>query len=379
MEADVMRIFFGRVAAALVPAIFCLPGLVRAQDYSFLHPVAYTSQPNANSYYSQYYAQAPQQSSYFTGVQEQKSPSDPAAAPASSSWGGCDSCCDGCSDGCGVGTWWENTLFSFGGEAYKSLGDTFPPPGANEGFMDSAGLVGTFNTGFSLWRLDNIRGQIGASYGVYDFKGRDSSTTNSSAEQQTFVTLGVYKRSEVAYGDRLSWGLVYDQFWAHQWGLFASELYVGQVRGIIGYATSDWNEFGVWGAFRTTGDNSVGGIAPPPVRAMNQYNVYWRHNFDFGGQSMLYIGGNDPADIGSWLFGFLGQAPLNDYLGLYGNFVFSEPGSATGVVGSNEQEWAFGAGVTWYFGGKSVSPTVSGQKGLPLLPVANNGSFLITN
>ena len=151
------------------------------------------------------------------------------------------------------------------------------------------------------------------------------------------------------------------------------------MRGIVGYATSEWNEFGFWGAFHTTTDNSVGGIAPPPVRAMNQYNVYWRHNFDFGGQSMLYLGGNDPADLGSWQFGFLGQAPLNDALALYGNFVFAQPGSATGAVGSNEQEWAFGAGVTYYFGGKSVSPTVSGHKGLPLLPVANNGSFLITN
>ena len=187
------------------------------------------------------------------------------------------------------------------------------------------------------------------------------------------------RSSAVCGGDRVSWGLVYDQFWAHQWGLFASELYVGQIRGIVGYATSEWNEFGVWGAFRTTGDNSVFGIAPPPVRAMNQGNVYWRHNYDFGGETMLYVGFNDPADIGSWQFGCLGQAPLNDNLGLYGNFVFSQPSSATGAVGSNEHEWAFGAGLTYYFGGKSVSRTVSGHKGLPLLPVANNGSFLITN
>jgi Family of unknown function (DUF6666) len=373
-----MRISLGR-AAALLPAIFCLCGVAGAQDYSLLHPVGFPNLPLSDSDLSQ----APQQTSLFAGLYQEESPSDAVAAPAPRSQSGCRSSCDGCDgrysccDRRCVGRWWDNTTFSFGGEAYKSLGDSDFGEAA-PGFMDSAGLVGTFNTGFSLWRLENIRGQIGASYGVYDFKGRDT-VSNSSAEQQTFVTLGVYKRSEVLYGDRISWGLVYDQFWAHQWGLFASELYAGQVRGIIGYAISNWNEFGVWGAFRTTGDNSVAGIAPPPVRAMNQYNVYWRHNFGFGGQSMLYIGGNDPADIGSWLFGFLGQAPLNDNLGLYGNFVFSEPGSATGLVGSNEQEWAFGAGVTWYFGGKSVSPTVSGQKGLPLLPVANNGSFLITN
>ncbi len=370
-----MRISFGRVATVLMPAILCLPGVARAQNYSFLHPVAATNQPNANSYYSP----APQQSSYLTGAQEQKPPSDATVTSATESWGGGDSCCDTCYDCCDIGTWRDNTLFSFGGEAFKSLGDTSIPPGANTGSMNSAGLVGTVNTGFALWSLENVRGQIGASYGVYDFKGRDASPSNNSAERQTFITLGVYKRSNVCCGDRVAWGLVYDQFWAHQWGLSASELYVGQVRGIIGYATSQWNEFGVWAAFRATGDNSVAPVSPPPVRAMNQYNLFWRHNYDFGGESMLYVGTNDPADIGSWLFGFLGQAPLNDNLGLYGNFVFSQPGSATGIVGSNEQEWAFGAGLTWFFGGKSVSPSVSGRQGLPLLPVANNGSFLITN
>jgi hypothetical protein len=352
MEADVMRISLLRVTAALVPAILCLPGFARAQDYSFLHPVANTSRPNATyqPYVSSYYSQAPTPSNYLTGTQA-NSPSD-AATTTTGSWGGSGSCCDS--------------------------GDSLQPPGGGAGFMNSAGLVGTVNTGFALWSLENIRGQIGGSYGVYDLKGRDT-VSPSSSEQQTFVTMGVYKRSNVCCGDRVSWGLVYDQFWAHQWGLFASELYVGQIRGIVGYATSEWNEFGVWSAMRTTGDNSVTGIAPPPVRAMNQYNVYWRHNYDFGGETMLYVGVNDPADIGSWLFGFLGQAPLNDNLALYGNFVLSQPGSATGAVGSNEHEWAFGAGLTYYFGSKSVSPNVSGRKGLPLLPVANNGSFLITN
>jgi Family of unknown function (DUF6666) len=372
-EADVMRFSFWRGAAALIPAMLTLPGVAWAQDYSFLHPAASTSPPYANSYYSQ---APPQRTGYITGAeQQQTSSSDAAVATSNNSWNSCDTCCDDC---CDVGTWRDNTLLSFGGEAYKSLGDFAPPPGPDAGFMDSAGLVGTFNTGFRLFSLENIRGQVGGSFGIYDFKGRDT-VSPSSSERQTFVTLGVYKRSDVCAGDRVSWGLVYDQFWAHQWGLSASELYVGQIRGLVGYATSEWNEFGVWAAFRTTGDNSVAGVAPPPVRAMNQYNLFWRHNFDFGGQSMLYIGGTDPADIGSWLFGFLGLAPVSDNAALYGNFVFAQPSSATGPVGSNEQEWAFGAGMTWFLGGNAVSPTVSGRKGLPLLPVANNGSFLITN
>jgi hypothetical protein len=70
---------------------------------------------------------------------------------------------------------------------------------------------------------------------------------------------------------------------------------------------------------------------------------------------------------------------LSDYTALYGLFTFSFPSSETGVIGSLEEEWAFGAGLVYYLGGKAVSPTVSGRKGLPLLPVANNGTFLLTN
>jgi hypothetical protein len=366
-----MRTLLFRALALTLPIVSCVCCVATAQDYTpFYAPAKVTTGQNYNSYYTQ----SPSENEHLTGS-NQETPQTPAPAPSMTE--GCDTC-DYCYDDCcGYGTWRENTLLSIGGEAYKSLGDfgpTFTPPG----FMDSAGFVGTVNTGFALIPDSPIRGQIGASYGIYDLKGRDLGSPSSS-EQQTFVTAGVSKRSDILHDDALSWGLVYDQFWAHQWGIFASELYVGQVRGLVGWALNEYHEVGVWGAFRTTGDNSVTGVSPPPVRAMNQYNAYWRYNWDFGGQTMLYLGANDPADIGSWLFGALGQAPLNDYVSLYGNFVLSFPGSATGVVGSNEEEWAFGVGLTYSLGGKAVSHSVSGPRGLPLLPVANNGSFLITD
>ena len=351
------------VLAALVSALTSLPGVAQAQYFA---PTKATTGPSFNSYYGQ----ASGESNYLTGTAESQAPAGSAPANCDSGdWCGC------CGD---VGTWRDNTLFWFGGEAYKSFGDTAQPPGVATGFMNSAGLVGGFNTGFALLDGSPIRGQVGASYGAYDLKGRDT-ISQSSSEQQTFITVGVYKRSDILADDRISWGLVYDQFWAHQWGLFASELYVGQVRGIAGYAVNQHHEFGVWGTFRSTGDNSVGPLSSLPLRAMNQYNVYWRYNWDFGGQTMLYVGGHDPADIGSWLFGLLGQAPLSDNTALYGNFTYAFPGSATGAVGANELEWNFGLGLVYSWGGKAVSTTVSGQQGLPLLPVANNGSFLITN
>ena len=324
-------------------------------------------------------------STYFITDEE---PAPAAPAPAANAACACDDACatcGGCAPACGccasccqsVGSWFDNTLITLGAEGYKSVGDTFPPPGLATGYMASAGFVGGFNTGFSVG-LDKIRGQIGGSYGIYDVKGRDTASP-SSAEQQYFLTAGLYKRSDVLAGDRASWGVVYDQFWDHQWGLFADELYVGQFRGIAGWAMSEWNEIGVWGALHSTVDYSTVAYGPGPVRAMNQYNMYWRHNYNFGGQTMLYFGGVDPADVGSWQLGGTGLAPLGDWLAMYGNCTFAFPSSSTGPVGSNELQWNFGAGLVMYLGGKAVSPTVSGYKGLPLLPVANNGSMLITN
>ena len=282
----------------------------------------------------------------------------------------------GCGDDC-VGNWRDNTQVLVGFDTYKSLGDTIPPPGFVAGYMNSAGVVAGFNTGVRLGD-SRVRGQLGASYGIYDWKGRDT-TSPSSSEQQTFVTAGLYKRSDVCCGDRISWGVVYDQFFGHQWGVFANEVYLNQFRGIFGYALNECNEVGVWGTVHTNTDGTAFAITPPPIRAMNQANAYWRHNWEFGGSTMAYVGAVDQADVASWILGLNGQAPLSDRVSLYGNTTFALPGSGTGSVGSNELQWNVGFGLSVSLGGKAVSRTVSGNKGLPLLPVANNGSFLITN
>jgi hypothetical protein len=94
---------------------------------------------------------------------------------------------------------------------------------------------------------------------------------------------------------------------------------------------------------------------------------------------MLWVGGSDLTDVGSWLVGTLAQTPLNDRLSLYGNFTLAFSGDSAGRAGSIGEEWACGFGLVYSFGGKAVSPSVSGPQGLPLIPVANNGSLLAAN
>jgi len=269
----------------------------------------------------------------------------------------------------------DNTSFTVGAEAFKIPAYRgfsyypfyFPFP---SGETNSAGVVSTANTAFQIVEGSPIRAQAGISYGVFDFKGGEFI---SHVEQQSFITLGVSKRSNVLQGDRLSWGLVWDELLAFGLGDGFSDFGFSQSRGLLGWALSTRNEIGFWGAFRTS--SYASGRKPRPA---DQYNLFWRHNYDFGGQSMFWIGGNNPADYGSWLVGGLGEAPLNNYLSLTGNFTFALPGAAAGTLGAMEEAWAVGVGLTYYVGAKSVRPSVSGRQGLPLIPVANNGTFLLT-
>jgi hypothetical protein len=279
--------------------------------------------------------------------------------------------------GC-CGTWFDNAVVFSGAEAYKGIGDTNLPPGGGSGFMNSAGLVTGFNTSVRLGQ-SKIRGQIGGSFGVYDLKGRDTSTRTQS-ENQGFLTTGVFKRSDVTNGDRIAWGVVYDQLWANQWGLNASDLYLGQFRAITGLALNECNEIGVWGTARTNSDNYAPSAINPNVRlqAANQYNLYLRHSFAFGGSAMGYVGLVDHSDVGSWTTGTQFVAPMSCRVSVYGNSAFMFPSSATGAVGANELLWALSAGLSYSFGGKTVARNISGPSCMPLLPVANNGTFMVT-
>ena len=319
-----------------------------------------------------------------------------ASCDAANTCGQAGGCGSGCDDDCDcIGNWRDNTQVWLGGESYKSIGDSIgitPAIPFQIGLSNSFGLVTGFNTGLAIGDL-KVRAQIGGSAAIYDLKGRDI-LDPTVAEHQAFVTAGFYKRSDICNCDRISWGLVFDQFLGDQWGWAANSINMGQFRGIAGYALNESNEVGVWGTFRAQSDTAVifVGAIPTPIHTVNQANTYWRHNWASGASTMAYVGAADKSDITSWLFGLTGQAPLNSRMSLYGNFVAALPSSAAGgignlfavppgapAVGASELQWNVSFGLMYSFGGKAYSSTVSGQQGLPLLPVANNGSFLITN
>lgn len=290
------------------------------------------------------------------------------------------------SDCTGRMSWLENTEVWVGADAFRSFGDgrfaLFNPlPFAT---ANSFGTVAGFNTTYG-WDSTRIRAQVGASYGAYDWKGRtiDNPPEAGTLQQQGFLTYGLYKRSDVCCGDRVSWGIVSDHFYGDEYGWTADEIVLHQFRWQLGYALNCHNEVGMNGTFRTANDtvgiSSVGATINTQVHAMNQWNAYFKHQWEFGGNSSLYIGTFDGADIASWQFGMLNTSPLNDYLSLYGNFGYVAPGSSGGLTGSAEEQWNVSVGLIYSFGGKASSPNISGHQGLALMPVANNNNFLITN
>jgi hypothetical protein len=300
---------------------------------------------------------------------------------------GCDPCksCSTCYACAPMGNWLDNTVIFAGADIYKSIGDRVTNIAGGPGALSSSfGGVTGFNTGFGIGE-SSLRGQIGASYGLYDPRGRLAIVPQSTdVEQQGFITAGLSKRGDVSNGDRLSFGTVVDAFMSDNWGINANEVELGQLRGIVGYALSERFEVGAFGTAHLWHDQAAVTVAGASgvrreVRAANQANAYIRGNTTAGGSLMGYVGIFDNADVQDWQFGATGEAPLSKWFSLYGNFNYAVPSARAGAAGSGEEQFAMQFGLAYFFGGKAASPSVTGQKGLPLLDVANNSSFLITD
>jgi hypothetical protein len=279
-----------------------------------------------------------------------------------------------------------NTYVWVGADSYKSLGERITNINGGTGALTgSFGAVGGFNSGFGFGDSP-VRFQAGASYGIYDFKGRIRLVPDATdTERQTFVTAGIYKRGDMsAERDPISWGVVYDIFRAERWGVNANDINLSQVRGVLGYALNESTEVGVWGTVGVNDDRAAVTVAGAPgvrrtIHAMNQANFYVKQNFAFGGQVTGYVGVLDGADIGKWQVGLLGQIPLSPTWSAFANANYVVPHTASGPTGSGQEQFNVSVGLAYYFGGNAQNPSVTGNKGLPLLDVANNRTFLISD
>jgi len=244
------------------------------------------------------------------------------------------------------------------------------------------GFLSTVNAGALV--SDNIGWQAGLSYGAYDLHGRGadpaSDTDLAAVEEDFFFTTGVFKRSSVQCCDPWSWGIVYDYMHLSEFGEDAFDsLDMHQFRIQIGYAVSCCDEIGFWGNWELDDDTFADSDNPfVRVDIVEQYNLYWKRHWCCGADTMLYVGIPD-GDPGEAVFGMNAVVPLDCNFALVGGWHYILP-STSGSRGFEQgnapsfrdEIWNLYVGISFSPGNYGAC-TVSGNRWMPLLPVANHG------
>ena len=119
-------------------------------------------------------------------------------------------------------------------------------------------------------------------------------------------------------------------------------------------------------------------------RPIQQLNAYWHYKWsESAADTWLWFGvpGHDrltgPGSLGDYLVGALANVPLSERVLLYSLVTYMHPSSRPGPAGSREEAWNFTVGIAWMMGAARPSSTVYGNRWMPQLPVANNGTFLV--
>ncbi|HEX4150017.1 MAG TPA: DUF6666 family protein [Pirellulales bacterium] len=245
--------------------------------------------------------------------------------------------------------------------------------------------------------------QLGFSYGDYNFSGRrNDAANNNEVEQQWFVTGGFYRRADA--DRRVSMGCVFDLMMNDNFGVFNAPPTMGQFRFQLGYAIGYFNEIGVWGTVEALSDtvqlsaNHQSALNPAYLSGtfmpVSMLNLYLKHKFGLGGaEGTLWVGVpkqsvlTDPGIIPGVAGGFgsnfgiltLGSSlnvPLTDSLAFNANMTYLQPDVNTGFT-QTKDTWNISVGLAFYPGRAARSSTIAGRSSMPLMPVANNGTFLV--
>jgi hypothetical protein len=215
--------------------------------------------------------------------------------------------------------------------------------------------------------------QAGVSYGVYDWDGRGS--VGGSVQHQIFVTAGISRETSCPSG--LNYGLVYDWLWTKNYGVFALDPIIDQLRFQAGYTVGGCNEFGLWGTLDLRTSEHAFFFIPIRYRAISQINAFWRHTFNNCAETIVWAGAPYKKGLmfstgraGEFIIGGAFRAPLTSRLAVEGRAVYMNPNAPSGFFGPKnyvanvclELKYAFGVGT---------------DVKRPYMPLANSGNFLV--
>jgi hypothetical protein len=259
--------------------------------------------------------------------------------------------------------------------------------GFSDGTWQHNGLHAGANIGTRLGQFSDLTGiglQLGGSAGVYDWSGADYRVSaNDQSLIQGFLTYGLFRRA--SENSRWSAAVVHDWMITENFSVFAEDPTLSQLRWQFGYALSPANEIGLWGAWRTSSDTiDVPDFGPVSWRAVNHVSAFWHYKWSPGGaDTVISLGLPEhdrlagDASLGDYLVSASANVPLNERVALYSLITYLHPSASPGTQGAKEDSWAFVIGVSYSHRGYARSHTVAGRQWMPLLPVANNGFFLV--
>jgi hypothetical protein len=259
--------------------------------------------------------------------------------------------------------------------------------GVQDDSWQNNGLHVGLNFGTRLGRFSELTGigfQAGATMGVYNFDGTDCRPTdNNASQQQAFVTYGFFRRATESC--RFSGAIVQDWMLNDNYGVYSQNPTLSQFRAQLGYALNAWNEIGFWGTWRCLDSTrDVSGEGSTIWRAVDQASFFWHHKWKARGpDTSVWVGMPEKnrlsggGSLGDYIVGISAQLPLSDWVAVYNVLSYMHASSHPSPSGSEENAWNFTMGLAFYPTRSARSNTVAGQCWMPLMPVANNGYFLV--
>lgn len=217
--------------------------------------------------------------------------------------------------------------------------------------------------------------QAGVSYGLYDWAGRGSALNGHSGtlQQQLFFTAAVYRLTPCENG--LNLAAAFDLNYNRRMGVFGLNATFSQARAQIGYLVDGTDEYGIWGTIDTNTAHEKTQEVSVKFRAISQANLFWRHYFCMGAESMVWIGMPYKKSLmfsgraGSFLAGFSLRTPVTEVLSLacHGSYM----GPRSHGTSRKFQNYAANicVGLVYAFGTGCADET-------PYLPLADNSSFI---
>lgn len=248
-------------------------------------------------------------------------------------------------------------------------------------WVDNFGILTSLNFGtpFPFLSCYNFGVQFGGSYGVYDWSGRGSSDNHiRNIQQQGFVTVGVFRRTPYCCG--FNGAIAYDWMFNKNFGEYALNPILTQLRWEGSYLFPCSSEFGVWGTTETHTSHKHLDGAPISFQAISQVNLFWRQYFANCSQTMIWLGMPYKNGLifrnrlpGRLIVGASFRVPLNRQWSIDGHAVYMQPRANSGVVGSRGSATNVCFGITYAFFCGISDQDIDYA---PYLPVANNSVFL---